>query len=152
MGIFRGLGGASAIFAASFALHIVGGATDQRWLFWTAVALIYATAILFPAIAARLSGLPHGSERKALLLLSVPLGAFFLGGAFWAANGRTFAWWIAPLALAAQVLPSLVAGTRSTGPLRFAPGRDENAAYGPGYLGGAGTTGGTGAGGGGSLE
>ena len=39
------------LFAASFALHIVGGACDQGWLVAIAVALIYLAAAGFPAIA-----------------------------------------------------------------------------------------------------
>ncbi len=51
-----GLISAFALFAASFALHIVGGATDQGWLFAIAVGLIFLTATGFPAIALVLSG------------------------------------------------------------------------------------------------
>ncbi len=95
MRAIRGLGIALALFVAAFALHIVGGATDQGWLFAIAVGLIYITATGFPAIALIASGLTLRDEAELKLLLGV--GAFaglvFTVGALWAANGRAFAWW-----------------------------------------------------------
>ncbi len=91
----RGLGIAFAFFAGSFALHIVGGASDQRWLFAVAVGLIYLTATGFPAIAVVASGLARSQrlQMKMVLGLGAIAGVGFTIGALWAANGRAFAWW-----------------------------------------------------------
>ncbi len=91
----RGLGIAFALFAAAFALHIVGGATDQRWLFGMAVALIYLTATGFPAIALIASGLAlkDGHKSRVVLAIGGVAGLTFTIGALWAANGRAFDWW-----------------------------------------------------------
>lgn len=91
----RGLGIAFAFFAGSFALHIVGGASNQRWLFAVAVGLIYLTATGFPAIAVVASGLARSQrlQMKMVLGLGAIAGVGFTIGALWAANGRAFAWW-----------------------------------------------------------
>lgn len=96
----RGLGFAFVFFAASFALHIVGGATDQGWLFAIAVALIYVAATGFPAIALAAAGLTRSAGWQARLTLGVgtAAGLVFTLGALWAANGRAFAWQQFPLA------------------------------------------------------
>lgn len=90
-----GLLGAFALFAASFALHIVGGATDQGWLFAIAVGLIFLTATGFPAIALLLSGELFGSLATArkTLVAGFVLGTGLTLGALWAANDRSFATW-----------------------------------------------------------
>ena len=106
MAIARGLIGAFGFFAASFALHIAGGATEQDWLFAAAVGLIYVAATGFPAFAMLLSGAAPGSaSRRAAFVAGVPAGVALTASALWAANDRAFAWWHAPLA------PALVAGT-----------------------------------------
>lgn len=100
MAIVRGLGIAFGIFALSFALHIVGGASDQEWLFALAVALIYFSATGLPVIAAVAAGrsaAPFGGA--ALLVPAGLLGVVFTGGALWAVNGRTAAWWQPPVAV-----------------------------------------------------
>ena len=56
-----GLTGAFGLFAAAFALHIVGGASGQRWLFAIAVALIYLTATGFAAISLAIAGFDRHS-------------------------------------------------------------------------------------------
>ena len=91
----RGLGIAFAFFSGSFALHVVGGASDQRWLFAIAVGLIYLTATGFPAIAVVASGLARSqrSQMKLVLALASIAGVGLTIGALWAANGRAFAWW-----------------------------------------------------------
>ena len=91
----RGLGIAFAFFAGSFALHIVGGASNQRWLFAVAVGLVYLTATGFPAIAVVASGLARSQrlQMKMVLGLGAIAGVGFTIGALWAANGRAFAWW-----------------------------------------------------------
>jgi hypothetical protein len=93
----RGLAGAFILFAASFALHIVGGATDQGWLFVLAVVLIYLTAAGFPALAHLLAGQPAAS--RAPWLLGGAIGIVLTASALRAANDRTFEWWMAPLAI-----------------------------------------------------
>ena len=95
MRIVRGLVIALALFLASFALHIVGGATDQRWLFAIAVGLIYLTATGFAAVALIASGLAWSerAEVRAVLGIGSSAGVAFTIGALWAANGRTFEWW-----------------------------------------------------------
>ena len=118
----RGLAIALALFVAAFALYIVGGASDQGWLFAIAVGLIYVTATGFPAIALIASGLTlrDESELKVLLGIGAVAGLIFTIGALWAANGRAFAWWQFVLGPALVVITSVVllawrrfAGTRT---------------------------------------
>lgn len=104
MTTLRGLAGALVPFAASFALHIVGGATDQGWLFVLAVVLIYLTAAGLPAIAHLLSGQPARS--RATWLIGGAIGIVLTASALRAANDRTFEWWMAPLAVGLVVLTS----------------------------------------------
>lgn len=100
MRVIVGLTIAFGLFAASFALHIVGGATDQGWLFALAVALIYLTATGFPAIALVASGVGfvRTSQAQLIVVLGGLAGIGFTVAALWAANGRAFAWWEFPLA------------------------------------------------------
>lgn len=100
----KGILGAFALCAASFALHIIGGATDQFWLFALAVALIYFTAAGFPAIAWLLAGKP-GVDRV-LLTTAGATGLVLTVAALRAANDRTFEWWQVPLGVAAVALTS----------------------------------------------
>ena len=99
-----GLAGAFLVFAASFALHIVGGARDQDWLFAIAVILIYFTAAGFPAIAWLLGGRPSG--RPYLVAPGALIGLALTVAALRAANDRTFAWWQIPAGLAAVAITS----------------------------------------------
>ncbi len=94
----RGFGIAFGVFAASFALHIVGGATDQNWLFGTAVALIYLSATGFAVIA----WLAAGACPNDRLLVGAGMAAGFglTLSALWAADGRSFAGWHVPLGVA----------------------------------------------------
>lgn len=100
MRALSGLTIAFAFFAGSFALHIVGGATDQGWLFAIAVFLIYLAATGFPAIALIVAGLGAGNDPQARVatMLGAVAGIGFTLGALWATNGRAFAWWEFPLA------------------------------------------------------
>ncbi|MGE5597250.1 MAG: hypothetical protein ACM3S1_14595 [Hyphomicrobiales bacterium] len=101
MHALKGLAAAFVFFAVSFALHIVGGATDQSWLFAIAVALIFVAATGFPAIALLAAG-PGTSiaERRVVLGAGFAAGLLYTAGALWAANDRSFAWWHAPAAVA----------------------------------------------------
>ncbi len=101
MNAARALVLAFVIFAAAFALHIVGGATDQGWLFAIAVGLIYLTATGYPAIAAWLleRGDPSVRERQFTLAAGAVAGVILTASALRAANDRTFAWWQPPLAV-----------------------------------------------------
>lgn len=95
----RGLVLAFGIFAASFALHIVGGATDQGWLFAIAVALIFISAVCFPTLALQLTGHPRNwATTMFVAVAGGVIGVVLTASAFWAANDRTFAWWEIPLA------------------------------------------------------
>lgn len=98
MRYLRGYGAATGIFAASFALHIVGGATNQDWLFGTAVGLIYLSATGFPVIA----WLASGGRPNERLMVGVGMVAGFglTVSALWAANDRALAGWLYPLGLA----------------------------------------------------
>lgn len=95
MQIARGLGLTFAAFAAAFALHVIGGATDQAWLFAIAVGLIYLTATGFPAIALWLSGLKYRSGRDSEVVYrgGVLVGMGLTLGALWATNDRSFGAW-----------------------------------------------------------
>lgn len=92
------------LFAVSFALHIVGGASDQGWLFAIAVALIYVTAAGFPAIASRIAG----QADVVTLVGGAVIGVALTSGALWAANGRAWAWWTVPLAVVLTAATSAV--------------------------------------------
>ena len=98
MKVLRGLVLAFGLFAAAFALHVVGGATDQGWLFATAVVLIFASAVLFPAIAFLLARSPSGDERRVTAALGGLAGIVLTASALWAANDRSMAWWTVPVA------------------------------------------------------
>ncbi|HEY4669946.1 MAG TPA: hypothetical protein VIH05_09245 [Tepidiformaceae bacterium] len=112
MAVVRGLALALAFFAASFVLHIVGGATDQSWLFAMAVVLIFLSATGFPAFAAFFGR----TMDRALLAIGGVAGVVLTAGALWAANDRSFAWWHAPLAVALVGVVSyvLLAGQQRT--------------------------------------
>lgn len=99
-----------AAFAAAFALHIVGGATDQGWLFAIAVGLIYIVATGFPAIALWVSGLAYrGSEpAKFTYTAGVIIGTGLTLGALWATNGRSFAAWHFPVSIILVAVVSAV--------------------------------------------
>ncbi|MGE0599511.1 MAG: hypothetical protein AB7J35_06290 [Dehalococcoidia bacterium] len=105
-----GLVAAFVLFAASFALHIVGGATDQGWLFAIAVGLIFLTATGFPAIALLLSGelFDSISAARTTLILGFLIGSGLTLGALWAANDRSFAAWEFPVAPALVIVVSAV--------------------------------------------
>lgn len=110
MQIVRGLGIAFVLFAASFALHIVGGASGQGWLFAIAVGLIYVAATGFPAIAiitAAFPDLDHPGARFTGAAGGVA-GYVFTVGALWAANGRAFAWWEFPAAFLLVMLSTAI--------------------------------------------
>jgi heme/copper-type cytochrome/quinol oxidase subunit 4 len=97
----RGLGITFVAFALAFGLHIVGGATDQGWLFAIAVGLIFAIATGFPAIALWLSGLAYqgSDEAKFTYTTGIAIGTGLTLGALWAANEREFAWWHFPASI-----------------------------------------------------
>ena len=103
-------------FAFAFALHIVGGATDQGWLFAIAVGLIYIIATGFPAIALWVSGLTYkGSEAaKFTYTAGVIAGTGLTLGALWATNERSFAAWHFPASIVlVAVVSSLILLARS---------------------------------------
>jgi hypothetical protein len=106
MRYLAGLVGAFVVFLACFALHIVGGATNQDWLFAIAVVLIYLSAAGYPAIAWLLGGQPSG--RPYLVAPGAIIGLALTTAALRAANDRTFAWWQLPVALAAVIAMSFV--------------------------------------------
>ena len=91
---------AFAIFAGAFALHVVGGATDQGWLFAIAVALIFWSAIDFPALALRFSGGEGRTTRRTVFALGAVVGVALTSGALWAAADRSWQVWTVPLAVA----------------------------------------------------
>jgi uncharacterized membrane protein len=117
MSTVRGLVIAFGIFAASFALHIVGGATDQDWLFATAVVLIYLSAAGYPVIAYRAAGSPRAW--KPVVLTGALIGIVLTASALRAANDRTFASWQPPLAVALVVITSTVLAAVASAVLRI---------------------------------
>ena len=118
MPVVRGLALAFVAFVASFALHIVGGATDQGWLFAIAVALIFIAATGFPAIATLLAGPATDIHTRWLLGIGAVAGFVLTMSALWAANDRSTALWHFPAAL---VLVVVVSGVilAATGRLTF---------------------------------
>jgi hypothetical protein len=113
----RGLVGAFALFAAAFVLHIIGGATDQGWLFALAVALIYLFATGFPVVAVVIGRPRPGLPVRVTVTLGAIAGVALTAGALWAANDRAWAWWHIPLAPALVAITS-VALWRVAGRLR----------------------------------
>ena len=105
MAYLRGLGLAATLFAACFALHVVGGATDQDWLFGLAVVLIYITASGFGAIAWLLAGRGRG---PGVLAAGVAIGVILTTSALRAANDRNFEVWQPPLAVAMVAISTAV--------------------------------------------
>ncbi len=105
MAALRGTALALGLFGVSFALHIVGGATGQGWLFAIAVVLIFVSATGFAGIAAWPSGRSAATGDLVLVVWGIA-GVAFTGGALWAANGRAFAWWEVPAAIALETLVS----------------------------------------------
>jgi hypothetical protein len=94
------------LFAGAFALHIIGGATDQDWLFAIAVGLIFLIATGYSGFALWIAGLAHAGTRAATWtdLLGGIAGSALTIGALWAATGRAFEPWhfaVAPLLEAA---------------------------------------------------
>jgi hypothetical protein len=90
---------AFGLFVGSFLLHIVGGATNQGWLFAIAVALIFVTATGYPAIAAWTSRAETMDARWMTVLVGAPIGVILTASALWAANDRAMAWWTVPVAI-----------------------------------------------------
>ncbi|HKS91166.1 MAG TPA: hypothetical protein VJQ83_04500 [Tepidiformaceae bacterium] len=110
MNAVRGIGIAFTIFVVSFALHIVGGATGQGWLFGIAVALIFLTATGFPVIALWMGELRtvRSGQGRATAIAGGLIGIGLTASALWAANGRSVAWWELPAAIAMVAVMSLV--------------------------------------------
>ncbi|MEO8541822.1 MAG: hypothetical protein ABI577_18935 [bacterium] len=112
----KGLGLTFGAFAFAFALHIVGGATDQGWLFAIAVGLIFAIATGFPAIALWISGLTYKASEPAKFTYTagVIIGTGLTLGALWASHDRSFAAWHFPLSIVlVAVVSSLILLARS---------------------------------------
>ena len=109
MKVLRGLGLAGLAFLGAFALHIVGGASGQRWLFAIAVGLIYLFAAAFPVVALLFAGRVSRLERAIILNAGIVIGIALLGAALWAANGRSFAWWTTPAAIVGTFATSAIA-------------------------------------------
>lgn len=91
----RGLAITFVLFAVAFALHIVGGATDQGWLFAIAVGLIFLVATGYSGFALWIAGLASAGTRAAIWtdLLGGVAGSALTVAALWAANGRAFEPW-----------------------------------------------------------
>jgi hypothetical protein len=91
----RGLFLTFLCFAAAFALHVVGGATDQGWLFAIAVGLIFLIATGYSGFALWFAGLAYAGDRAANVtdLAGGVVGSALTLGALWAANDRSFAIW-----------------------------------------------------------
>lgn len=95
------------LFAAAFALHIVGGATDQGWLFVTAVVLIFVTAAGFPAIMHAFAGRRARTRQgRPLWIVGTVAGVILTASALWAANDRSMAWWLVPAGAACVAIVS----------------------------------------------
>jgi len=116
MAIVRGLVLAFTFFAGSFALHVVGGATGQSWLFAMAVVFIFLSATGFPVFAAFFGR----TMDRVLLGVGGIMGTVLTASALWATNDRTFAWWHVPLSigLVAVVSYALLAGQQRAVRLR----------------------------------
>ena len=96
-----GLAGALALFFAAFGLHIVGGATDQGWLFAIAVGLIFFLAVAFPWVATVIARTRIRDAHRHFLAAGFLIGLTLTAGTLWAASDRSFEAWHA---LAAPVM------------------------------------------------
>lgn len=98
--MIRGFVVTLGFFAAAFALHIVGGATDQGWLFITAVALIFTLATGFPAFMHAFAGRRARSRNgRSLWIVGGVTGVVLTSSALWAGDDRSFALWQPPVAI-----------------------------------------------------
>lgn len=106
----KGFAVAAAAFLVAFALHVLGGATDQAWLFGIAVGLIFVTAAGFPAIVIWTSGLKYGGSDLARFAYGagVVVGTGLTLGALWASNDRGFAGWHFPASIILVAVASAV--------------------------------------------
>jgi len=106
----RGIAVMLGLFAAAFALHIVGGATDQAWLFAIAVTLIFVIATGFPAFALWAGGLAYQANEvaKSTFSFGVIIGTGLTLGALWATNDREFAGWHFPVSLILVAIVSAI--------------------------------------------
>ena len=82
----RGIVFALLLFLAAFALHIVGGATDQDWLFAIAVVLIFVVASSFAFIAALLEGTPLREAKRPFFVTSIAIALVLTEATLWAAR------------------------------------------------------------------
>lgn len=110
------------LFAGAFALHVVGGATDQGWLFAIAVGFIYVVATGYSGFALLIAGLARSGSRIASLtdLIGGVIGSALTIGALWASNGRAFEAWHF---IAGPLLESAVSGLVVFIAIRLAPGQ-----------------------------
>jgi hypothetical protein len=88
-----GLVGALALFFASFALHIVGGATDQGWLLAIAVALILFFAIAYVWVATLLSRTRLRDSHQNFLIAAFAIAMTLTEATLWAASDRSYQLW-----------------------------------------------------------
>ena len=93
---FFGLAGAAALFLGAFGLHIVGGATNQGWLFAIAVVLIFLVAAGFSWIAASLARTPIPDADAGFLVPAFALALVLTEATLWAASDRAFELWHIP--------------------------------------------------------
>lgn len=100
MNAVLGIGGALGLFLASFGLHIVGGATDQGWLFAIAVGLIFFFAVGFVWVATLLARTRIRDAHRYFLSAGFGIALALTGATLWAASDRSFQAWhalVAPL-------------------------------------------------------
>ena len=110
----RGLGVAGGLFGFSFALHIVFGAANQDFMFKVAIGLIFASAVLFPVVAAAGAGLGLRSrDGGRTVLIGMAVGTLLTAAALWATAGRQLLWW-------QPVAAALLVGLGSAGVFGFA--------------------------------
>jgi hypothetical protein len=119
--VFRGNAAALGGFAFFFVLHIIGGATEQAWLFAIAVVLIAASAVLFPASAVYLSRARNSREITWTTAVGGVIGAALVAGVLWAANDRAWEWWHVPAAIAIALVVARLAHRERPFELRRGP-------------------------------
>ncbi len=105
--MIRGFAIAAGFFAGSFALHIVGAASNEAWLFILAVALIFISATGFPAIMHATAGQKARAHHgRTMWIIGSFAGISLTASALWAVNERVVAWWQVPVAAAAVAIVS----------------------------------------------
>lgn len=108
--------GAFGAFVLAFVLHIVGGATDQDWLFTLAVIAIFGVAASFPVISVLLGRPRVQRDRRLMMVVAALVGTALMAATLWATNDRAWAVWTLPFAIIVAAVGTAAAGLLQRSP------------------------------------